>query len=49
MRGLQARFEGGDELTGLGFAAEGHAMAGETYLPAGTCGFVQWLNADVHE
>lgn len=33
MRGLQACLQGRNELAGLGFAAKGHVVLIETYLP----------------
>jgi hypothetical protein len=47
MGGLQARLQGGDELTGLGFVAKGHAVLIEAYLPT-ALGLVYRLYHKLH-
>jgi hypothetical protein len=47
MGGLQACLQGGDELAGLGFAAKGHTVLIETYLPR-ALGLVYRLYNEIH-
>jgi hypothetical protein len=47
MGGLQACLQGGDELASFGFAAKGHAVLIETYLPA-ALGLIHRLYYKIH-